>query len=368
MVIKLLIIFTLGYSCSFFSVRESRKIAGGPRSIFQYNCGSMLLYGSEDKLTKSCWMISKDIEKEQSKFRLSPLKTPFYKSRSYFIQLSSPDELVCSKEDVLKKISKYFYKVTLEEEVNCEFKLKENRSLTFILPYFEPFPVSEAEWMKGFYPNIVNQSELKLSQILDKWKRAKDIKKDMFVFDDGITYRARELLMKYLVSTSLFSIIPNRFEYTFRKILKAGDLLRISAPTGIITHPKYGETNYLGYETEDFLQNQTAGKKYLVKSDIRPFEFFCKFKEEYFHFRNSSFLVFKDAGTVKCGINVKRKSILQLRYPKGYIDFGVNYMDLEQSIARIPSYISNARVRIENRVIQMNEENKIMFQNLFTNP
>jgi hypothetical protein len=216
--------------------------------------------------------------------------------------------------------------------------------------------------MKGFFPNIVSQTELKLSQILLKWEKAKEIQQEKFKFRDGITFRARELLLKYINESDYLNILPSQFEYSYEKKLNPGDLLVIKSPQGEISHSKFGKTNHLGFDTEDYREELGAGSKYLVHKDVRPFEFFCQHDDEIYNFRQTDEHFFDKPGIVKCGVNVRKKSMIHLRSIKGSVEFQTGYLNLEKAISRIPRYIANSKTRIENKLIEMNQKNKTLIE------
>ena len=135
-------------------------------------------------------------------------------------------------------------------------------------------------------------------------------------------------------------------------------MLTIGSLRGKISHPRFGETSYLGFDTELFEEESRAGRRYLQREDIRPYEFFCKFKDKLYDFRYTEKRVFDEAGHVKCGINVKKNSIINLYQAKGGTEYYTEFVDLDKSISRIPRYISNSETRIENRIINMNRKNR----------
>jgi hypothetical protein len=324
-----------------------------------------------DSMTSSCWIMDGEITLLENRSRISrfhfpnlDLVTPFHEKVPYFIRIFDPS-VFCNYQGGIKRKDLNLFEVTEsihKSSLSCKVNNKTSFKFQYILPHFVPFPVYEAEWMKEFFPNIVNQTELKLSQILQKWQRAKRIKKEKFIFSDGVTFRARELLLKYINESDYVSILPDEFDYKFERQLNPGDILLIKSPRGRIVAPKLGQASHLGFDTDDFKEENAAGKKYLETRDIRPFEFFCRMNGELYTFRNKDTLTFDKAGVIKCGINVKKKAFIQLSQVKGGVEFQTEYLNLKKSISRIPKYIANSKTRIENRIKQMNQTNTTLIQ------
>ncbi len=359
------LIFILASSCT----SVSRQIASDfdiPLFIYHKECPSTF------DLSSQCLVLSTNVELSKRSeylgsfdFPLPKIESPYYEQIPYFIKLAS-NKVDCEYSDSVTKVKEGYFKIksNVEKEfLRCRSKSSDAEiGFSYILPVMSPFPVREAEWMRGFFPDVVSQTELKLSQIYNKWFEAKMRLGSDFTVSDGITYRGRELLVKYFNDTSYQVISPRKFGYQFEKTLNEGDLLIIKDVDGYVFHSRLGSTDHGGFSTETFVEEGRAGRRYLETTRIKPFEFFCQHNSKVYDFRLKSDLLFDSPGTVKCGINAKKSFFIPLVKPKGQTEFYVQHMNVEKSIELIPSHIENAKTKIKNKIKKMNEENQYHFR------
>lgn len=357
------IIFILSVSCTSLS----RKVATvSPTFIHHKTCPKIYgLRGECYSLDAKVTVSSRSTKLKTFNFPLPRLDSPFYEDVPYYIKINS-DQIKCEYSSSITKMSQGQFRVKLKtdnENLNCSLESQKTQmEFSYIIPVFTPFPVKEAEWMRGFFPDIVSQTELKLSQIYDKWFEAKRSLGDQFQVLDGITYRGRELLLKYFDDITYNVISPRKYDFQFERVLVHGDLLVVKDVKGYIFHPKLGRADHGGYSTEDYLADGSAGKRFLEKTRIKPFEFFCIQNGKVFDFRIKNKIVFDSPGTVSCGVNSKKNFFLPLIKPKGQVEFYVQHMNVKKSIKLVPSHIENASTKIKNQIEKMNESNKSSFK------
>ncbi len=323
--------------------------------------------------TESCYVLKASVsllsQREKVgtfRFPLRALSTPFYNNVPFYIKIDS-DQRTCRFTKTITPVSSNIYKVLFDEKEENNFSCRaDNLKFSYIIPSFDEFPVSEAEWMNGFFPNIVSHTELKLSQIYDKWMGTRALLEERFQISDGITYRGRELLLKYANFSNYEVVGPKKFSYQFEKEIFDGDMLIIKDIKGSIEHPRFGITGPEGYQTANFKEKQEAGNRYLRKTKVRAYEFFCEYNGKLIHFREQESFQFANPGKIRCSINTKKKGIFNLGRIKGHIEFNIQYMNIKESIKRIPKQVANSQVRIRNRIKHMNKSNIDLFENLIS--
>lgn len=365
-----LCIFFINLSCSGLLRLEQRKIA----SIISKkvndlnftvidNCqilsGDSSYRGKCFELNGSVNVYGKDEGYNQFDFPLINLQSPYYYSVPYKINITSKKTKCISSSGIESKGNEF----TVLSNYSKEYILCSNDSsksgtidFTYKVPYFSGFEVKEAEWMRGFFPDIINNTELKLSQILSKWDEAFRKNSNAKV-SDAITYRGRELLLKYEGNTEVMIFDPKRNKYQFEKKLNDGDIVIVSDIFGNINHPQLGVSDSRGIPTSDYIKNGVAGKAYLEPVDVKPYAFFCRFKDELITFDYQKQYTFNKPGLLKCSINTRKGKFFWFKKPKGQLEATIRSLDLKEVISRLPSRLLNAKIRLDNKLYIMNATN-----------
>ncbi len=292
------------------------------------------------------------------------LVTPYFGEVPYIISIDNDDMNCSHSTNISESDDSYMIKnINADTFLKCRNKTERKTLLQFSyeIPIFQSFAVKEAEWMNGFFPDVVNNAELTLSNILYKWNEGyKSITKPSI--EDLITYRARELLLKYEGDSEHKVFDPRRNEFQYKVKLAPGDLIEVSNISGKINHPKFGSSNYLGFITDDYLSFKNAGKKFLMPKGVKPYGFFCTHNGLVYDFEYAYSVVFDTPGVLKCSINTRSYNVFWFKRPKGQVEVTFKAMQLNKIIERIPLRLANSKVRIQNKINQMNNENKATFE------
>lgn len=354
--LSILLIFIFAFSCSIFeqnlSVDKGRKISSLPMDeviaveddeTIQVK-GSVRVYGKRNGYNSF-------------RFPLLNLESPFYEDIPYKVVVTN-ENVFCSHSNNIKKIGK---KNTFEvrryvygDFLRCSYTSEGEGFFNFeyILPKIKTFAVSEAEYMKGFTPDIVSNMELTLAKIYEKLV-PKNGKKP-----ERLYYRDRELLLKYVPDIINITFDPRKFEVQFKTQIGKQDLFLIHKINGILTQPKWGEFSYEGYENDDYLNYGGAGSKYLRSHGIKPFGLYCRHENEDYNFESINKLTIADKGNIECSINSRKSRFLGFRAPKGEVKAEIQIMRVSKAIKNLPKYFLNkAQKAITNKILQMNKKN-----------
>ena len=325
------------------------------------------VFDSLDKCLKikgSIYAYGKTDGHSEFDFPVPKLVTPYFSDVPYEISISNNENVKCYTGPGVKRVGTSYRieKVVVGSYLKCRY-IGEGKGyfhFQYEIPIFQSFPVKEAEWMKGFFPDVVSNTELTLSSIYQKWTEAQNNLKNPSV-EDAITYRGRELLLKYEGDSEhkIFDPRKNEFQYEFQ--LSPGDIVEVSNINGKIIHPKFGQSDYLGFVTGDYSKYSNAGKKYLATKSVKPYGFFCMQDGVIYNFEYSYSFVFDKPGILKCSINTRNHNIFWLQKPKGQVEATFKVMELSKIINRIPKRLVNPKIRISNKINLMNYENNMNF-------
>lgn len=294
-------------------------------------------------------------------FPLIQLDSPYYEEVSYLISIKSDDEVSCIHSQSIKKISKNTYAIKnnlFADFFRCSYEGDSQGSIefTYEIPYFQSFEVSKAEWMKGFFPNIVNNTELLLAQILSKWNETSKQLKDKDI-SNAISYRGRELLLKYEGNNEDFVFDPNKNKFQYEKLIAPGDIIRVKNLSGSIIHPYLGKSDYKGVPLEEVNSSIELGDKFLMPKGVLPNGFFCTINNQLYTFVKDSSYTFDKPGLLKCSLNTRRNKILWFKKAKGQVEASFESLNLELVMQRLHLTLANAKVRISNKIKLMNQAN-----------
>jgi hypothetical protein len=329
------------------------------------NCSNV--FDSLDKCLKiqgSIYVYGKTDGYSEFDFPLERLVSPYFGEVPYEIKISENVNIKCDSSSEIEKIGSFYRvtKVSTGSFLKCRYVGvgKGYFSFEYEIPIFQTFPVKEAEWMKGFYPDLVSNTELTLSNIYQKWTNVHHKMKSPEI-EDAITYRGRELLLKYEGDSEhkIFDPRKNIFQYEFD--LLPGDLVEVSNINGKIIHPKFGESNYLGFQTEDNSKNINAGDKYLAPRGVKPYGFFCVHNGVTKNFEFTYFYIYDKPGKLKCSLNTRGHNLFWFKRPNGQVEATFKVMEINKIINRIPLRLANSKIRIQKKIDKMNVENKNNF-------
>lgn len=295
-------------------------------------------------------------------FPLYKLESPYFKEVPYHIMINN-QYISCVHSSNISRVEegKNYFKVSnyqFGDYLKCKIVGAEQGSFNFIyqIPKLKPFEVSEASYMRGFYPDIVSNMELSLAKIYKK-----------LVPDNGgapqkLYYRERELLMKYVPDIVWVDFDPRKKEMQFSTELDEQDLFELSDIEGEIKHPKHGKIDYTGFENDDYQEFGWAGKKYLKPKGVKPFALFCEKGDQNFDFEYTNELIISDPGKINCSINSRYQGFMGFRVVKGSIKAKIKILRIKKAIKNLPRYYLNkAKKAISKRIEKMNDENTKRF-------
>ena len=296
-------------------------------------------------------------------FPLYNLESPYYKSVPYYIILNSQD-VSCIHSSNIKKVSDdmNYFKISdysYGDYLKCKYTGKGENYFNFSyrIPKMKPFEVSEANYMKGFYPDIVSNMELSLARIYKKLVPPDGSK------PERLYYRDRELLMKYVPDIAFIEFDPRKKEIQFTTKLEDQDLFQLVNIQGEMAHPKHGKFDYTGYENDDFFKYGNAGSKYLRPEKVKPFALFCERDGKVYDFEYTNELTLSEPGEVKCSINSRHQGFLGLRTVKGKVKAEIKIMRIQKAIKNLPKYyLDNAKKNITDHIEKMNKSNMKKFE------
>lgn len=252
-------------------------------------------------------------------------------------------------------VNKYSY----GDFLKCTYTDRGEGYFNFVydIPKLKTFSVSDAQYMKGFTPDIVSNMELRLATIYDKLVPPEgEGPKKLF-------FRERELLLKYVPDIVKVTFSAKEHEMEFETKIEGQDLFHIGNIQGLIEHRKFGVTNHEGFMTDDFFRYNEAGKKYLVPKDIQPYALFCKHNNTYYDFELDFEKTFSEPGVIKCSLNTRRPNILGFRPGKGEANAEISILRISKAKKLLPKYYLNkAKDAITKEINRMNNSNQKNFK------
>ena len=359
--LSLFLTFIFAFSCSIFE--QSKSVDTG-RKISSLPMDDVLIAEDEEsiRVKGTVRVYGKRDGYNSFSFPLHNLDSPFYDDIPYTIIVTNVD-VTCSHSNNISreglsnvfKVKKYSY----GDYFRCSYNGDGEGFFNFvyILPKLKTFAVSEAEYMKGFSPDIVSNMELTLAKIYEKLA-PKDGKKP-----ERLYFRERELLLKYVPDVMNITFDPKKFEVQFKTTIGPQDLFKIHKINGVLTHSKWGTFSYEGYADDDYLKYGGAGAKYLRNYGIKPFGLYCRHTNQDFDFEYINEIMFSDKGKVECSINSRKSKFLRFRVPKGEVSAEIQIMRTSKAIKHLPNYYLNkAQNSISKKINEMNENNSKLFR------
>lgn len=358
--IPILLIFAFAFSCS---ILEQDLSLNNGRKLSSLAMDEVVAVEDDEtiRVKGSVRVYGKRNGQNSFSFPLHSLESPFFEDVPYTI-IVSDNNVSCSYSNNIKKRSQQnifeVKKYTYGDFLRCSHIAEGEGFFNFvyILPKIKTFDVSEAEYMKGFTPDIVSNMELTLAKIYEKLAPKNGSK------PESLYYRERELLLKYVPDVINVTFDPKKFEVQFKTKIGSQDLFIINKINGMLTQPKWGKFSYEGYESDDYLKYGGAGSKYLREHGIKPFGLYCRHHKQDYNFEYINKLTFSDKGNIECSINSRRSGFLRFRTPKGEVKAEIKIMRVSKAIKLLPKYFLNkAQEAITKKISQMNENNSKRF-------
>lgn len=361
--LTLLFILMFGFSCSLFEQTQTDVQKRDLASIIAFEDVLVLEEDENFQVKGSIRVYGKRDGYNSFSFPLLTLESPFYYNVPYIIHVSTHNVKCVHSENIERVGSNNTFSVknyTYGDFLKCAYTERGEGFFNFIyeIPKIQPFAVSEAEYMKGFTPDIVSNMELRLAKIYEKLVPPPGQKaKPLF-------YRERELLLKYIPDIINVTFEAKKNEIQFETTIEKEDLFHIRNISGTIEHRKFGVTNHEGFLTDDYYKYKAAGSKYLIPYGLKPYALYCNHESMVYDFEYADEKTFSDPGKIQCSLNSRSPHFLGFKPAKGEVTAEITILRVAKAKKLLPKYYLNkAKNAIEKEIASMNANNQKRFKN-----